>query len=324
MKNLLIAGLLLASGYCAMGQNQENLLRDLEKDTLQKNSTTGLKTTDTLIVKTDTLQLKSNDKASTDTIKVKSDTAIFRIGRKKIIMVQSDDKTAIEFPDDEDRSYTFKEVKRFKGHWSGFEFGINGLMDKNQSLNLKNELAPYDLKQARSWNFNINFMQYSIGFGTDKAGLVTGMGIEFNNYHFSNAIGLKDVDGVTIIDSTYIDANYTVSKSRLSTTNLTIPLLLEFQIPTGEKRHRIYLSAGIIGGLRIGSNTKVVYEDGDKHKDKNRGDFNITTFRYGFTARAGYRALRLFANYYPVQLFEKDKGPELYPFSIGLVIIPFN
>mgnify|MGYP000923731005 FL=1 len=167
-------------------------------------------------------------------------------------------------------------------------------------------------------------MQYSIGLGSDKVGLVTGMGLEFNNYHFSNPISLKIEDGITTVDSSYINADYRVDKTKLSTTNLTLPLLLEFQIPTGEKKHRIYMSAGIIGGLRLGSHTKVVYDDGDKRKDKNRGDFNIATFRYGFTARMGYRAIRLYANYYPVQLFEKDKGPEVYPFSVGLVLIPFS
>ena len=195
-------------------------------------------------------------------------------------------------------------------------------MDKNQSMNLKGDLAWMDLKQARSWNFNINFMQYSIGLGSDKVGLVTGMGLEFNNYHFSNPISLKVQDGITVIDSSYIQAGYKVDKTRLSTTNLTLPLLLEFQIPTSNK-HRIYLSAGVIGGVRIGSHTKVVYDDGDRNKNKNRGDFNIATFRYGLTARVGYRAIRLFANYYPVQLFEKGKGPEVYPFSVGLVLIPF-
>ncbi|HQB77066.1 MAG TPA: outer membrane beta-barrel protein, partial [Tenuifilaceae bacterium] len=194
-----------------------------------------------------------------------------------------------------------------------------GFMDKNQSMIMKDDLAYMDLKQARSWNVNINFLQYSLGFGTDKAGLVTGMGIEFNDYHFSSETTLKNDNGVTKVDSSFVDFN--VSKSKLSTTYFTVPLLLEFQIPAGH--HRLYVSGGIIGGVRLGSHTKVVYNDGGKEKKKNRDDFNLSTFRYGLTARVGYRGLRLFANYYPTSLFEKDKGPELYPFSLGLVLIDF-
>ncbi|BDX37637.1 hypothetical protein CYCD_09920 [Tenuifilaceae bacterium CYCD] len=324
MKNLLLTGLFLMGYIGMMAQDQESLLRNLEtKDTLKKDSQIVLKVEDTITVTTrDTIA-----KIKTDTIKSeKSDTSIIRIGKKRIVVVDSNNKTTIEFPEKDEYNYEFKEKERFEGHWAGLEFGINGFMDKNQSINLKGDLEPLDLKQARSWNFNINFMQYSLGFGTDKAGLVTGMGLEFNNYHFSNPISLKVENGITSIDSSYIIAGYDVQKTKLSTTNLTVPLLLEFQIPTGDENHRIYLSAGVIGGLRLGSHTKVVYDDGDKKKDKNHGDFNIATFRYGLTARVGYRGLRLFANYYPVQLFEKGKtnGLEVYPFSVGLVLIPFN
>lgn len=324
MKRLALFGIILLSLNAVTAQTQENELRNLEKqDTVKK-----VKSDTSLIVINNATIHENIVNDMGDTVKVKSDTAVIRIGKKKIVFVDSGNKTTIEIPSDYEKKqeivYEFKEKKRFKGHWSGFEMGINGFLDKNQSMNLKNDLAPFDLKQARSWNFNLNFMQYSIGFGTDKAGLVTGMGLEFNNYHFSNPISLKIDNGITVIDSSYIDAGYRVEKTKLSTTNLTLPLLLEFQIPTGEKRHRIYMAAGVIGGLRIGSHTKVVFDDGDKRKDKNRSDFNIATFRYGVTARLGYRAIRLYANYYPVQLFEKGKGPELYPFSVGLVLIPFR
>lgn len=320
MKSILLCLGLMCS-MILNAQNHDSTLRDLENaDTLKKAKSD----TSVVVINNATIQENIVTKNG-DTVKVKVDTAVFRFGKKKIIFIDNGDKTTIEIPDQGKNtfSYEFKEVKRFKGHWSGFEFGVNGFLDKNQSMNLKGDLAWLDLKQARSWNFNINFMQYSIGLGSDKVGLVTGMGLEFNNYHFSNPISLKVQDGITVIDSSYIQAGYRVDKTRLSTTNLTLPLLLEFQIPTSNK-HRIYLSAGVIGGLRIGSHTKVVYDDGDKNKNKNRGDFNIATFRYGLTARVGYRAIRLFANYYPVQLFEKGKGPEVYPFSVGLVLIPFH
>lgn len=274
-----------------------------------------------LLQKTDTLK-------KTQQPKVKSDSAKIRIGRSTITIIDDGDNTTFKVPNlkkyDEDWDTEYHRKTGFQGHWSGLEFGVNGLMDKNRSLTLKGDLAALDLKQARSWNINLNFTQYSIGFGTDKIGLVTGMGLEFSNYHFSNPISLKMENGMTIVDSSYINGNFDVQKSKLSSTHITIPLLLEFQIPTGERGHRIYISGGVIGGLRIGAHTKVIYENGGRKKDKNRDDFNLSTFRYGFTARIGYGGLKLFANYYPVSLFEKDKGPQVYPFSIGLVLFDFN
>lgn len=267
-------------------------------------------------------------------ILTKNDSTKIRIGKNSITIFDEDDNTVVRFPNRRYRTRwngEYHHKRSFTGHWAGVEFGINGYMDKNQSITMNNDMAFLDLKQARSWNFNVNFLQYSIGFGSPNIGLVTGMGLEFNNYHFSNPISLKvegdntkPTFGTTVADSSYINANYKVNKTKLSTTHLTIPLLLEFQIPTGDHGHKVFISGGVIGELRIGAHTKVLYEDNGERKDKNREDFNLSTFRYSFTARIGYRGLKLFANYSPVSLFEKNKGPEVYPYSIGLVLINFN
>ena len=99
---------------------------------------------------------------------------------------------------------------------------------------------------------------------------------------------------------------------------LTAPLLLEFQIPTGN-RGRIYFSGGLLGSVKLWSNTKIKYtEAGDKSKEKNKSDFNLSPIRWGVTARAGYRNFGFFANYYMTSLFKSGMGPELYPFSLGL------
>ncbi|MBC7124994.1 MAG: outer membrane beta-barrel protein [Bacteroidales bacterium] len=356
MKKFLLVGLMFSVITQLSAQNKEDILRNLENpDTLKQQSAQTSSDKQPMVIVRKIVKVVDGDSiieeridtvtsvnavtvdsdnmawvnTMGDTIKAaKGDTVVVRLGKKKMVIVDSKDKTVIEIPEKgkkSDEIIEYKEVKKFKGHWSGFELGINGFMDKNQSMTQTGDLAWMDLKQARSWNSNINFIQYSIGFGTDKAGLVTGLGLEFNDYHFSNPITLKVENGVTVVDSSYIQAGYKVEKTKVTMSHLTLPLLLEFQIPMSEKRKdRIYISAGVIGGVRLGSHTKVVYDNGSRHKDKNRGDFNIATLRYGLTARMGYKGIRLFANYYPVQLFEMDKGPELYPFSVGLVLVPFD
>lgn len=308
MKRLFSILLCLSILSVAFAQDPETKLKALES----KDSS--------LVNQSDTL--KKNQGVST-----KSDSTKIRIGNKSITIIDNDDNTIVRFPNRRHYStwdFEYSHNPSFRGHWAGVEFGINGFVDKNQSLTMKNDMAWLDLKQARSWNFNINFMQYSVGFGTDKIGLVTGMGLEFNNYHFSKPISLKVENEITVVDSSYIKNGFEVQKSKLSTTTLTIPLLLEFQIPTGEHGHRIFISGGVIGGLRVGDHTKVIYDDKGKRKDKNHEDFNLSTFRYGFTARVGFKGLKLFANYYPTPLFEKNKGPEIYPFSVGLILFNFS
>ncbi len=253
-----------------------------------------------------------------------SDTTIIRLGKRNVVVIEKEDgTTSVEIPDR--KTYTeYTEEPSFKGHWSGFEWGFNGLLTPDHSTNMTGDLKYLEPKQSRSWNLNLNVFQQSIGFGTDKAGLVTGLGLEWNNYFFRNpfTISKNDITGITGVDSFYFDAGYKVNSSRFRTTHLVIPLLLEFQVPI--QSHRFFVSAGVLGGVRLFSSTKVEYENNGEKEDKVQNDFNISSFRYGFTARIGYRGLKLFANYYPTSLFEKDKGPEVNPFSVGLILLSFR
>ena len=173
-----------------------------------------------------------------------------------------------------------------------------------------------NLNTTRSWNYNLNFLEYGLGLGTSYAGLVTGMGIEWSNYIFDANNSIEETTGGNIIN---LDPNAGVSKSKLGMTYLTVPLLLEFQIPAGKKS--VHISAGAIGGVKIGSKTKIKYQDGGK--DVKKDDYSLSPLRYGATFRIGYRAINIFANYYITPLFGETATPEIYPFSIGLNLISF-
>lgn len=256
-----------------------------------------------------------------------NDTVIINIGRKGLKIIESNDGTSINLINlddfDEDEVGKKKSRKSFNGHWKGLEIGMNNYLASDYSLTLPAEAQFMELNTGKSWCVNLNFLQYDIGFGTDKVGLVTGLGLEFNNYRFDgdNSI-IKDPVTREIVSLEYDAATY-IEKTKLSTSYLTVPLLLEFQIPvSGHKR--IHISGGVIGGLKIGSHTKVVYkEDGSKQKDKINDDFNLSPLRYAVTARIGYRALKLFANYNLTPMFETGQGPELYPVSIGFILADF-
>jgi hypothetical protein len=291
-----------------------------------------LETNDTIKTAKQDTTLKVKEKEADITLPGK-DTTKIRFGKKEIIIIEKDGSTSIEIPDSDEKfsidskknkNFTYKRKPRFRGNWAGFEWGFNGFMDANYSNNLQGDLRYLELKQGQSWNFNLNILQYSLGFGTDKVGLVTGLGFEFNNYIFRNESTLRVINGVTVEDNAIsLDPNKTVTKSKFDINYMTLPLLLEFQIPT-INRHRLFLSAGVVGGVKLSSQTKIEYEGLTKGKERIKDDFNLSAFRYGLTARVGFRALSVFATYYPVQLFEENKGPEVYPFAIGLRLINFG
>lgn len=272
---------------------------------------------------------------STDT---KKDTVRLKIGKKGIAIIDDGTETIVKVTEiDDDKNpdkKSFEEIKvdkeaknqeekasppRMKGHWAGFAFGLNNFVDKNFSMSRTDENRFMDLNTGKSWNYNLNLFEQSFGLYSDKIGLVTGLGFSFNNYHFdgNNSITKDSVENTVSLD--YGARGIHLEKTKLATTYLNLPILLEFQFP-GPPKKRLYFSVGIVGGLKVGSHTKVIYKLDGKQKDKIRDDFNLSPLRYAYTARVGYRNLQVYGNYYATPLFEKNRGPKLFPIDVGLCL----
>lgn len=249
------------------------------------------------------------------------DTVRVILGSRGVRIVEGENGTEVRMLDMEDESPSnYKKStrkKRFRPHFAGLEVGLNNYVTSDFSMALPPEYAYMDLNTGKSWNWNINIIDYGFGLGTDKVGIVSGLGFEFINYNFDgqNSIRKDEVTGEII---EYVpDYAGNITKSKMNISYMTAPLLLEFQIPAPRKR--IYISGGVIGGLKLWSNTKMKYTvSGEKSKDKAKGDYNLSPLRWGVTARVGYRALGFYANYYFTPLFKDGRGPELYPFTVGL------
>ncbi len=247
------------------------------------------------------------------------DTVKVVLGARGISIVEGENGTEVkvlEMDDFPQKSYRHKS-KRFRPHYAGLEVGLNNFVTSDFSMVLPPEDRYMDLNTGKSWNWNINIIDYGFGLGTDKVGIVSGLGFEFINYNFDGQNSIrKDPDTGEIVE--YVpDYSGNITKSKMNMTYLTVPLLLEFQIPAPRKR--IYISAGVVGGLKLWSNTKMKYTvSGEKSKEKAKGDYNLSPLRWGLTARVGYRALGFYATYYMTPLFKTGLGPELYPFNIGL------
>jgi len=297
----------------------------------KKRNTIYKDTTDIKVLNKDFIQVMESGKGTK--VKVRgigdfeddSDTTKIRIGRKQINIIDGWHGTRIRIEkvrrwDEETKTY---KKPTFRGHWTGFEMGINAFANSDYS-NYDPEYKDFmDLNLAKSIAVNLNFLQYDISLQKNKTniGLVTGMGLEWNNYRFDQDITLQEIDGK--IYPNPINSDWSVRKSKLTSLYLTVPLLLEFQIPV-KNDHKIHMSAGLVGGLRLGTHTKIKYKkSGNTHKDKDRDDYNLQAFRYSAQVRLGYRAINLFANYGMTDLFRNNKGPELTPYTIGLTLVRF-
>ena len=235
------------------------------------------------------------------------DTSIVRIGKKDVKVIDHEGGTEIIWGKGKHKK---DKSGKFEGHWEGLELGFNGFDQADYSAYAAKDFM--SLNQGKSTEIDLNFYELNIGLAKSYVGLVSGMGLSFNNYRFENPFTIeKSLTRTEAVPLVYDN----LSKSKLAVSYLNIPVLLEFQIPVNNNEGRLYINAGIIGGVKIGSHTKVKYGD---TKDKDHSGFNLNAFKYEATARIGYKDIGLFAKYSLTPLFQDDKGPVLTPFTIGI------
>lgn len=338
MKRILILSVLVFAFLIpVVAQEKEEKIKELEELEQQAEKTTPPDTViaapeDTLAVimaeDEEVAVVVSEDAGDTSRVKIgeivtiedTGEETVIRIGKKAVKILEDDNDTGITREEEEDYEgvrYTGQTRRDFDGHLGGLELGFNGYSTGRWMQNetpLENYL---DLNTAKSTNFNIVSPPVSLGF-TRHFGLVTALGVNFNNYRFDGNVTLVVNDDGIIAPVSPADP-IRFEKSKLATVYGFVPVMLELQIPVNHSG-TINLGAGVIGAVKLGSHTKVVYYDDGKQKDKNHDDFNLNVLRYGVTARAGYEMIQVYGTFYLSPMFEDNRGPELYPFEIGLAL----
>lgn len=241
-------------------------------------------------------------------------------GGSRIRLEKYDDDDLALYNNQDDKNDDRKRSgrNRFKGNWAGIELGFNNFMTADYSTVMPDDIYFMTLHSGKSNNFSINFVQNSIGF-TRHIGLVTGLGFEWNNYRFDgdNSIEKNSLGEIVELDpAVVLYPDVVLKKSRLKTIYLNVPLLLQLKIPADH--NSINIAGGVIGGVKLWSQTKMVTDD-DK-KIKSNSDFSLSVLRWGPTARVGFGNFQIFATYYMTPMFKASKGPgayDLFPCEIG-------
>lgn len=256
------------------------------------------------------------------------DSTFVKLGDLDVHVKEMEDMTKIELGKhdleiDDDGNVKFKKNKKddFDGHWGGFDLGINGLLNADNKLDAPEGYEFLDLRMEKSINVGLNIYEQNFNLAGEKLGLITGLGVEWNNYRFSKSNTIIDLNDDTLTG--YIDVNDDINykKSKMVTTYLTLPLMLEFQTNSKSKVNSLHVGVGVLSGLRIGTHTKVMYEDGDEENDKERGAAVLNPFKLDLMARVGWGKLNIYGKYALLSLVKDGRGPELYPFSVGISLL---
>lgn len=280
------------------------------------------------------LQLDNPETVNTDQLEglvitsEAGDSTLVNIGNLKVEVVEGNPtKVKIggnELEIDEDGNVGFKRHRneRFDGHWGGFDMGINGYVNKDMKFDMPAGYEFLDLRMEKSINVSINFFEQNFNLISNNFGLTTGLGFEWNNYRFENNVAIVRNEA-GLIDGINMNAEGTnYLKSKLVVNYLTLPILLEYQTNRFSKKNSFHIGGGLLTGLRIGSHTKMVYDDGSKEKDKNHDNkgYDTNPFKFELMGRIGWGKINLFANYSLSTLFKDNRGPELYPFAVGITL----
>ncbi|AKD04693.1 outer membrane beta-barrel protein [Pontibacter korlensis] len=203
-----------------------------------------------------------------------------------------------------------KAVENYKSTHFGFDMdlGFNTFTEQGRSM--------VDLRPWGSRYVSLNLrLKSQVGGRKSPFHLVSGLEFAFNNYMFDDNIMVQEVDNVTYFVH-QPDMNYEKSKLTHSSINLPLMATLEFDRENGKDGFKI--GAGPFVGYRLGSHTKLKYEENGKtEKDKTRDSFNLSDFQYGIEGVIGYGGIDLFAKYNMNDLFKDNRGPQTNVVSFG-------
>lgn len=242
-------------------------------------------------------------------VKHVADSTTVRIGKRFVIRIENDtvDKKPKEY---KERRTTSQFV---------FALGLNNLI--TQGENLENS----DFRVAGSHFYEWGLTYNTRIFKNDNLLHVKyGFSVMYNNLRpTDNRLFVKN-GNQTELQTAAID----LKESRLRNVQLVFPVHLEFDFSpkklsedgkTNFRTHNsIRLGLGGYGGFNIKSKQITKYElDGDKVKDKQKGDFNTSNFVYGLSAYVGYKATSLYLKYDMNPLF-KNNAIDQNNVSLGL------
>lgn len=263
---------------------------------------------------------------------IEGDTTLITVGRHTLVI-----------SNDGDVNWRRCKSDKFNGHWGGFELGLNGYLtpDFNMSFDAKDDYLA--LQMEKSINVNLNVYEQNITLSkNNNIGLVTGIGLSWNNYRFSRQTYLTN-------DSSAIAGYYmrgvSVRKTKLTAMYITVPLFFEIQTKNERRINQFHFAVGALVSARIGTHTKIYFNEANKAYDlldpvsgnvvatgvtptggtanivKDFNSFHLAPFKFDVSLRFGYGIINLYATYSLNTMFQKNRGPELYPFTAGISLV---
>lgn len=178
----------------------------------------------------------------------------------------------------------------------------------------------FKLRTGKSVNINIWFVMQRLNLIDHYVNLKYGIGLELNNYRFTNPISFKEggpnpyVPSQNIPHAFVFRDSIAFSKNKLAADYITVPLMLNFKTNKYYNNRGLSLSGGVSMGYLYSSRNK--QKSDSRGKEKNRGDYDLNKWKFSYVGELGLGPVHLYGSYSPKSIFTNDLN--FQPYTIGL------
>ena len=199
-------------------------------------------------------------------------------------------------------------------NWIIVDLGFSNFTDKTDYASASaQQFAPgatsdwFHLRTGKSINVNIWLFMQRLNLIKHVVNLKYGIGIELNNYRYTNNIKfLKDPTKV-IMDT----INY--NKNKLAADYYTIPFMLNFDFTPGRKEG-FGLSLGASAGYKYSSRQKLRSDQTGKYKIHD--DFDMEPWKISWIGELQLGPVKLYGSLATKSMFQK--GLDQTPYTVGI------
>jgi len=140
---------------------------------------------------------------------------------------------------------------------------------------------------------------------------------------YSNVILRKDTEK-DMMTFFILPEGFEYKRSRLNYTNVNIPFEIRYRHKSGFKINA-GIRLGIVADMRLAYKGDNLYEDGGlKMNYIDKAVFSdYQKFSFEVTLKTGWKWFGVHAAYHVNKLFVGDKGPQIYPVSVGITLSLF-